>query len=701
MKKKLLLMGLSLLAVLGLSSCGESKSSEGGSQKEDGEVVDELKDVKFLSKEFVYDGNTHELSVENLPSGFRVEYTDNGASVIGNHLVKATIYKNDKVVKKLGAELTIDCADNKEFNDYLDDLFLDVMGNNFANWNQMIADPASVGYKRPDGYAPNLGQYATTTQEDIDASKNYALEIKASVDKFKDYQLSINQLENYEFLKEFSTQELLDCETVKYEEFYDLSYVNSFGGVVSTAVSTIQDLDFLHEYDITDIISYITSFTTDLPTFLDYLNDGIELNLALADDTIDDMIEYLTDVYSQKENYYLYEFLQNKVDACEFLSNDKKVSYKTQIVEALNNHFMPSLENFATKLKDYKGHGTKAKSIYELNEIKGDALKWYENNLKMQLGNYESTVDDYAKEMNNFILDQSDKINEVVEGVRALNKTGMESFQKYMNGKSYIGKSDPAEIMEFLKQFAKTMVVDLKSNPEISFQYLDEAYAKTTNVVAYYSLSALDKDVREFVTLNGEKLASDANELLTTLAHEGYPGHLYHHVYCKEKGNMKYFSMLFRNLTFGEGWATYVENKLLDYLGTIDNNAGKRLYAQYAKYLDNIGYALNAYVDYLVNYKGQSVKKVEEFLDDLGFSKEAAEGLYESSVQFPLNYEPYAYGRYEFLMIHEIAKHSLGDLYDEAAFNAEILGHGSVTMPRLTKITNDYVSKVLVLNGQF
>ena len=88
-------------------------------------------------------------------------------------------------------------------------------------------------------------------------------------------------------------------------------------------------------------------------------------------------------------------------------------------------------------------------------------------------------------------------------------------------------------MMEYLRNFAPTIVPELKTTPDINIKYMDDASAKASNAVAYYMKSALDNTSGENITLNGTKLG-DKNDVLGTLAHEGYPGHLYQNVYFKK-----------------------------------------------------------------------------------------------------------------------------------------------------------------------
>ena len=128
-----------------------------------------------------------------------------------------------------------------------------------------------------------------------------------------------------------------------------------------------------------------------------------------------------------------------------------------------------------------------------------------------------------------------------------------------------IFEGTPEEMVAFLKEFAKTIVPELESDPEVIVKNMDEATAKVSTAVAYYRKSALDNTGAEYITLNQLKLGeSPAYEVLGTIAHEGYPGHLYAYCYSKEL-DLHPFSIVATSTAHGEGWATYVEFQLYEY----------------------------------------------------------------------------------------------------------------------------------------
>lgn len=68
---------------------------------------DLLENIVLNSKNVVYNGEVQKLVVENLPSEYSVIYENNDNVNVGEHVVKAIIFKDDKVLRNRRATITI------------------------------------------------------------------------------------------------------------------------------------------------------------------------------------------------------------------------------------------------------------------------------------------------------------------------------------------------------------------------------------------------------------------------------------------------------------------------------------------------------------------------------------------------------------------------------------------------------------------
>ena len=255
--------------------------------------------------------------------------------------------------------------------------------------------------------------------------------------------------------------------------------------------------------------------------------------------------------------------------------------------------------------------------------------------------------------------------------------------------KNAIFNGTPEEMMEYLKEFAPTIVPNLKSNPQILIKEMDVASAKVSNAVAYYMKSPLDNTGTEDITLNPIKLGG-ANDVLSTLAHEGYPGHLYAYVNSKEIGQ-HYVSTIMTSTAHAEGWATYVQLKLYEYAKA---NTTKYALIDTIDYLyanELLGFLLETRLDFGIHYEGWDVKAVSAYLSKNGYNGGAAQGIYDLLIEVPSQYAAYGYGKIVFLKLHEEAQAILSGYYDEVEFNAMLHSRGWTDLGELENTYKEYM----------
>lgn len=247
----------------------------------------------------------------------------------------------------------------------------------------------------------------------------------------------------------------------------------------------------------------------------------------------------------------------------------------------------------------------------------------------------------------------------------------------------------PEEMLEYLKEFSKTIVPTLENTPNITIKEMDEASAKVSNAVAYYMKSALDNSSSEYITLNPIKLG-DQNDVLSTMAHEGYPGHLYAYIYSKQL-NIHNISKVMSSTAHAEGWATYVQIKLYEY--AIQNASSQELkdVLEYLYYNHMSSFLLESIIDVGIHYQGWTIEKLRSFLMINGYNSNAAQDIYNLIIETPVSYAAYGYGKLYFYNLHEEAKEILGVRYDEIEFNAMLLSKGWTSLGELKNTYDEYI----------
>ena len=631
------------------------------------------------------EGKEYKVEVKGeLPTGYTVEYKDNVATEAGCYYASAKIKDSEgKVVETLTSTMEINNPENAEFAAYLDEFFIEYLEGDQLSVNIFCEDINN--FPGLTHYDAKWYTYTTPEEGEVAEAKSEFEKLLAELEEYKDLRLSDLQLVAYRNVESFLNY-YIDYYSIKDSMYMDILYVDQFGGYVADFGTYMEAYDLRSEQEVIDVVDYIESTKEAFPSYLVFLEEKTNAGYPLSDFTIDEMSKYLYDVLKEGENYYLKNILTEKINKLEFLDDAKKADYSEQVSNAIKNHFIPGVQELYDGLDEFKGKLTGSEGYWAVYD---QGKEKYLLRLNDLIGVNASNVEQYIKELD-AALSETTKLSKEAQGVMfSENGIHTQSDLNTLLNSSVICKGTPEEMMEYLKEFAPTIVPELKSNPEIVIKQMDKASAKVSNAVAYYMKSSLDNTGAEYITLNPNKLGN-YNDVLGTLAHEGYPGHLYAYVYSKEMG-LSNLSTIMTSTAHGEGWATYVELALYQYAKEKSNNRSFDTVMDYLYANQLSSFLLESRIDVGIHYEGWTVEDVEEYLTSLGYG--GAEGIYRLIIEMPTQYAAYGYGKLVFYNLHKEAKAVLGNYYDEVEFNAMLLSKGWTDLGELKNTYRDYMTK--------
>ena len=171
--------------------------------------------------------------------------------------------------------------------------------------------------------------------------------------------------------------------------------------------------------------------------------------------------------------------------------------------------------------------------------------------------------------------------------------------------------------------------------------------------------------------------------LFTTLAHEGFPGHLYQTLYFGRQQ-----PSLIREFLgcsgYVEGWATYVESMAYGYGAKFLN-----IPPQVMELLNrnrSVSLCLYSILDIGIHYQGWTVQEVTNTLSSFGIvSKEACQEIFQYIVENPTNYLKYYLGFLNFTNLRTTIENKKGTDFQLKDFHQKIL-EMSPTIPGGKKI---------------
>lgn len=686
MKKNIKRIMLTLFLILGFSSYLVSCTNQESTINP--EIFDHL---SFNDKSVVCDGTSHSILLEGeVPEGFTVEYTNNTGIESGEYYSIADIKDNHgNIVKSYRATLSLDNPDNQAFEDYLDEFFVAYLEGDQLSVNIFCENPSAFGLGR---YTASWYTYTSgpdMSQESIEEIERMLVELaNYDVSKLSQRQLiAYHQIEKFlEYQKE--TYEIKDIDFIKNH------YVDQFGGYVADFGTYMEAYTLREKADVQDILDFIVSTEEAFSSYVTYLEDKVEAGYPLSNYTLNEMQNYLDDVLASVENggrYYLADVLEAKVDAVEFLSAEEKSSFKEKISEAISTEFMNGVKVLREGVVSQKGKLTQSKEGYWASYANGQQV--YELELGNLLGLDDFNIDSYMEELTTSFADFNKKATKALETLIRNYQIGSMLELELLLSKTAVFNGTPDEMMDYLREFAKTIVPSLKTNPNITIKEMDEASAKVSNAVAYYMKSALDNDKQEFITLNPVS-KGDMNNVLSTLSHEGYPGHLYAYCFSKEL-NLHNISKIMTSTAHGEGWACYVQQKLYEYaIANTTNKKSKEVF-EYLYYSQLSGHFLETILDAKIHCEGWKASDISKFMKQNGYddSLSTANEIYNLLIETPASYAAYGYGKLFFYNLHEEAKGILGDNYNEIEFNTMLLSKGWTSLGELKETYTTYMKK--------
>ena len=198
---------------------------------------------------------------------------------------------------------------------------------------------------------------------------------------------------------------------------------------------------------------------------------------------------------------------------------------------------------------------------------------------------------------------------------------------------------------------------------------------------AFYLTPPLD-DIHENVIYINQKNNPNGVDLYTTLAHEGYPGHLYQTVYSQLYFNKMDVNPIRSLLSYGgyvEGWAMYVELESYNYAKTLMKKTLPESEALYESYkLDRqIQLCLYSLLDIAIHCEGATYPQVHKMLASVGITNSSTtRAIYEYIVEEPTTYLKYYLGYLEILQLKKEAVRLWGSTYNDRRFHQFYLESG-------------------------
>lgn len=547
-------------------------------------------------------------------------------------------------------------SDSEKFDAYIDQLFKEDITANTINLHYTLAYPENYGIT---DYVVTLGNYST---DNIEEAYQELEEMKKELLKFEPSKLTYNQRLTYDILLDYVETEL----SVKDLTYYD-EWLGAITGYQAQLPVILAEYTFRTEKDIQDYLELISQIDEMFEAIMVFEEEKSEAGLFMPDYVADDIIEQCQEFIAEPEENYMIEIFNDKVEEFEGLTDEEKEAYIEENHEIITTQVVEGYQTLIDGLTGLKGSGTNELGLcyYE------DGKEYYEYLVRTKTGSDDS-IKKLQKKVESFMSDRLTRAQLLI----------MEDQEIYYDFVNYeYEMTDPEEIVEDL--MVKTEK-DFPKPPEVDYtiKYVHPSMQEHMSP-AFYLTTPIDDLKNNLIYIN-EKYADEGTNIYSTLAHEGYPGHLYQNAYTNASGIAPIRNLLSYS-GYTEGWATYVEFEYsYDYMGMYEE------LADVSSINTAVSLGLYAYADMGIHYEGWDRADLAEYLLSFGIDdEEITDEVFDALVEEPANYLSYFIGYLEFIDLKEEAQKELGDDFDIKEFHKFLLETG----PAPFYIIEDYMDE--------
>lgn len=552
--------------------------------------------------------------------------------------------------------------EQQEFEQYLDDYFKDVVTDDTLTYNYTIKDGADYGLEEPEVTLGDPGMTAEEIGQDKEEFEGWVKKLDA-IDRScltEDQKLTYDVLDEY-----FEVSAGIFDNVYLYEPFSPMR------GLQANIATNFTDYRFDDKGDVERYIELLGQIPDYFAEYLDFEQEKSEKGYFMSDAVCDKVISQCKDFVADKENHFMETTFNDNIDALDFLTDEEKAEYKEANKQAVENSLLPAFENVAEVLSGLKGTGTNDGGICNYDGGK----EYYEYLLKNFAGTAKS-----PEEVIDMLDTELQKLMVSLYQYYLGNQAAYEYFAA--NYDSIFAETDQMTASEMVDKMMETASEHYPDAGTIN--YKAEALDKNLetimdDVLAYYMAPAIDDPDNNLIRVNG--LHTDG--MWTTLAHEGYPGHMLQNAYYMST-DPEPVRTLMNFLGYKEGWAMYACYDSLYYYEYEEPKYGDTIAALY-QLNDEMSYLMMGRVDLGINYEGWTLQDTADYLTKNGMDGSAAQELYTTMVGDPAVYQSYSTGYYEMKELRDYAEEKMGDDFDLKTFNTIILETGPCQFDILKK----------------
>lgn len=546
-------------------------------------------------------------------------------------------------------------SSDRQFRTFTRSLFQTEVSANTISLHYTLRSPSDYGI------ADIPATYGSLSSDPV-AAKASVRNVLSSLQEFDPGTLSSENALTFKILDTYLKNASTGTDYLLYQEPLD-----PVSGIHTQLPVLLSEYSF---YDTQDVETYL-ALLKETPSYFDsvirFEQKKAASGLFMPDYQADSVLDTCQSFIDMGKENYLVSTFNERIASLDLLPENKKDSFQKENMKLVTEEIYPAYQNLITAIKSLKGKGMNEQGLSHFP---------------------------YGKKYYEYLVRQTTGCNESISRLRLMTRAQILEDLSVMQKVLFPADAALTQASVLEQTSPDSMLDDLRSKitdtfpeiPDVDFQvkYVPESMQDYLSP-AFYMIPAIDNLTENVIYINNGQTASGLN-LYTTLAHEGYPGHLYQTVYFSASEPDPIRSIL----DFGgyvEGWATYAE-MMSYYLAPLPKTEASLLQKNSSVIL-----GLYALADMGIHYDGWSVTDTVRFFSDYGINDPTAvQSVYKLIIGSPANYLKYYIGYLKFYELKKEMADAMGNQFSQKEFHRAVLDVG----PAPFEIVYDEVEKNLL-----
>lgn len=573
---------------------------------------------------------------------------------------------------------------NRRFRACTNTIFTTDISGNPLNLHYTLAYPESSGIK---DYSLSLGTFDPTQ---LSGQKILLENRRTMINAFPARDLSPDNRLTQQILSLYYETQLLPARQYLLDEALSPSL-----GTQAQLPILLAEYTFRKEDDVRNYLKLLTSVDSYLESILSFEKLKAQNGTFMSDATADRIISQCSAFIKDPDDNYLASVFSEKIQSLSGISEQKKAAYQKLHNQILTGQVLPAYQSLIDGLYLLKGSGKNPGGLCQFAGGKA----YYEYLIKSSCGIYDTVPEIQSRLIHQFQTDLSlaTKLTGSSTATPTFAKdvflpiseaetgtpSGIFSFSAGLidaaSGLSFTSTPSAAETSpeQILEDLQKQIQTDFPAVPSTSYEvkYVHPDLEEHLSP-AFYLTPPIDTLSPNDIYINRHANMSGL-ELYTTLAHEGFPGHLYQTITFASSAPdpVRYLPAMGG---YVEGWATYAESFAYTYYQP-DSTDG-----QLAWLNRSLNLCMMSLLDTIIHYNGWNQERCATFLSQLGITDNTIQKeIYQVIVEDPANYLKYYLGYLQFLDLQQEVRELAGDAFHLHSFHQKVLSAGPCQFPIL------------------